>query len=133
MSGGTGDVASHPFPLTDLGAALARGAADGQAALVVMIRDEQVLLVAVRPYDLAPSDVTETCRSLFELLGTEGRGPAVLVSVNPELGTEPEALTAAWPGVATVFAEAGASLIAWLMVRDDKTHIIGMIDDERPA
>jgi hypothetical protein len=109
------------YPLTvDLAVALARAAADDQPALVTLVFDETGLLLALRAHDLAPSEVEESCCTLLGLLAPEGRGPAVLVSVDPGFGCEPEPVLAVWPEVTDAFDEAGATLLDWLLVCDDR-------------
>ena len=109
------------YPLTvDLAVAFARAAAADQPALVTLVLEETGLLLAVRAHDLAPSEVEESCCTLLELLAPEGRGPAVLVSVDPGFGCEVEPVLTVWPEVAGTFDEAGATLLDWLLVCDDR-------------
>jgi hypothetical protein len=113
------------YPLTvDLAVAIARAAADDQPAFVVLVFDETGVLLAVRPHDLAPDEVEESCCTLLGLLAPEGRGPAVLVSVDPGFGTEVEPALAVWPDVAGAFDEAGATLLDWLLVCDDRVSSV---------
>jgi hypothetical protein len=109
------------YPLTiDTAVALATAAAGGQPAFVVMVFDESGLLIAARPHDLAPTDVADSCCTLLGLLAPDGRGPAVVVSVDPGFGCEPEPAVAVWPEVSGAFTEAGAALLDWLLVCDDR-------------
>lgn len=109
------------YPLTvDVAVALARAAADDQPALVTLVFDETGLLLALRAHDLAPSEVEQSCCTLLGLLAPEGRGPAVLVSVDPGFGTDPEPVLSVWPEVAWAFEDEGATLLDWLLVCGDR-------------
>lgn len=109
------------YPLTvDLAVALARAAADDQPALVTLVFEETSVLLALRSHDLTPSEIERSCCTLLGLLAPEGRGPAVLISVDPGFGTEPEPVLAVWPEVAGVFEEEGATLLDWLLVCGDR-------------
>jgi hypothetical protein len=109
------------YPLTvDLAVTLARAAAGDEPTLVTLWFEDVGVLLAVRSHDLAPTEIEASCRTLLELLAPEGREPAVLVSVDPGFGCEPEPALAVWPDVSRAFAEADATLLDWLLVCGDR-------------
>ena len=105
------------YPLTiDLAVALARAAADDQPALVTLVFDDSGLLIAVRPDDVPLAEAVESCRTLLGLLAPEGRGPSIVVSVEPSFGVEAEPAAAVWAELAGAFEENQATLLDWLLV-----------------
>ncbi|MDQ3758295.1 MAG: hypothetical protein M3394_10650 [Actinomycetota bacterium] len=113
------------YPLTaDVAVAIARAAADDQPALVVLVLDATGASLAVRPHDLAPSDVEDACRTLLGLWGLDGVGPSVIVSVDAGFGCEPEPAVAVWPDVQRAFTEAGGTLLDWLLVCGDRVRSV---------
>ena len=108
------------FPLSvELAVEIARIAAEGHPALIVLLLDNSGWLIACRPHDLAPGDIEESCRTLLGLLASESPEQAYLVSVDPGFGTETAPATAVWPELERTFTEAGATLLDWLLVCDE--------------
>ena len=121
------------YPLTiDLATVIAQAAANAKPALIVLVFDEQGLLIAIRPEDVTPAELEESARTLFSLMSPDGRGPAVVVTVESSLGADTQPFVEVWPRVSAVFTEAGATLLDWLLVRGDTVASVAATCGEAP-
>jgi hypothetical protein len=113
------------YPITvDVVVALARAAACDLPAFVLLSFDDDGVLLAVRPHDVPLSELEASCASLLGLLAPEGRGPAVLASVDAGFGCDVEPALAVWPDLVAAFDEAGATLLDWLLVCGDRVSSV---------
>ncbi|HEX2040369.1 MAG TPA: hypothetical protein VHF47_11635 [Acidimicrobiales bacterium] len=113
------------YPITvDAAVALARAAACEEPAFVVLSFDDEGILLAVGPHDVALSELEASCATLLHLLAPEGRGPAVVASVDPGFGCDVAPALAVWPDLVHAFEEAGATLLDWLLVCDDRVSSV---------
>lgn len=102
----------------DIGIEVAQAAAgDLGPGLVVLIRDNLGLVVAVRHEAVDLASVPDSCGTLLSLFTSpEARGPMLVVSLLPD--ADPADLVAAWPVLRERVKAAGGTAIDWVLATE---------------